>query len=272
VPPLKYWVLRLCRRATPQPVVNFLLDRGIVLKPGKETSDPEAVAALYAQWLSECGQRLKGKTVCVVGYGGSAGIGVYLLEQGARRVILQDPFAPPRKWRIGRLPARLMQRYFRREGGEWVPDPDRLEQVHESLAAYAARNPGTVDFILSRSVLEHVDDLDGLVAACWELTRRGGLNIHLVNLQDHVSAYPFEMLCYGSRTWKRWLNASNNLNRLRTGAYREIFQRHFSSVGIGIMESKLEQFREIRPRIRPEFLTGDDEADAAALIRVDAKK
>jgi SAM-dependent methyltransferase len=270
--PLKYWFLRLCRRATPKSAINFMLDRGIYLKPGGETSRPHEVAALYSECVARHGLNLKGSTVCVVGYGGSYGIGIYLLENGARRVILQDPYAPPKHWRNRQISPELMARYCRLEKGEWIPDKDKLVLVHEELSLFAERNPESVDVIVSRSALEHVSDVEGLVVACRHVMRPGGIAIHFINLQDHFPGHPFEMLCYKQTTWDRWLNASNNLNRLRLRDYEAIFQRTFLSVNLTILTSKREEFKSLRSRIRSEFLTGNDEVDTAAIIRIEARK
>jgi len=172
--PLKYWLLRLCRRATPKTLINFMLDRGIYLKPGGETSRPQEVAALYLECMARNGLNLKGSAVCVVGYGGSYGIGIHLLAAGASRVILQDPYAPPKRWRNRQIPAELMARYFRQEKGQWIPDSDKLVLRHEELSLYAERNPESVDFVVSRSTFEHVSNVQGLVTPCWQVLRPGG--------------------------------------------------------------------------------------------------
>ena len=74
----------------PQVCIDFMLDRGIYLKPGADTSDPERVAQRYTREAAELGFELEGKSVCVVGYGGSIGVGLHLLEAGASRAVLQD--------------------------------------------------------------------------------------------------------------------------------------------------------------------------------------
>lgn len=260
--PLDYWVLRLARRHTPQRLVDFLLDRGIYLKPGRDTSDPEGAARSHAERAAAHGLPLAGRTVCVVGYGGGFGVGLHLLEVGAGRVILQDPYAPERTARNQALPTALQARWLR--GGH--PDPERIELVHEPLAAYAARHPGAADLVVSNSVLEHVADVDGLVAACARLTAVGGLNLHQVDLRDHFFKYPFEMLCWSQQTWSRWLDASNHLNRLRLPAYQRAFRACFARVEMTVFEHLRVEFRRVHTRIRPEFLTGDEEIDAAAIV------
>lgn len=263
--PLDYWFLRLARRATPQGVVDLLLDRGLYLKPGRDTSDPAGVARSYAAIATARGKALTGKTVCVLGYGGGLGVGLHLLEAGAGHVILQDPFAPVRTARNRALSDELRAKYLRGD----APDPVRITLVHERLEAYAARAPGRIDLLVSNSVLEHVDDVPRLIAATKLALAPDGLGVHVVDLRDHFFKHPFEMLCYDAATWAGWLDASNHLNRLRVRDYDRIFRAVFPHVEVTVIDHLRDAFRAARPRIRPEFLTGDEDVDAVATIRVE---
>jgi SAM-dependent methyltransferase len=263
--PLDYWVLRLARRATPQAVVDLLLDRGLYLKPGRDTSDPAGVARSYAATAAARGKPITGATVCVLGYGGGLGVGLYLLEAGAGHVVLQDPFAPPRTARNRALPADLLAKYVRGD----APDPARITLVHERLEAYAARHPASVDRIVSSSVLEHVDDVPRLIAATRAVLRPDGHCIHGIDLRDHFFKHPFEMLCYDGATWARWLDASNHLNRLRLPDYERAFRAVFAHVELTAIDHLRDAFRAARPRIRPEFLTGDEDIDAVSSIQLE---
>ena len=265
---LEYWTMRSLRRATPQQVVDFLLDKGLFIKPGFGTSAPRMLAEDYAERAGRLGIPVSGSTSLVVGFGGGYGIGVHLLELGAERVVLQDPFAPERIHRDLALPPELRDRYFAPSGA--IKD-ERLVVVREHVHQYAARAPESVDLIFSSSVLEHVSDLQSLARGCKTLMRSGGANIHSVDLRDHYFRYPFEMLCYSETTWHRFLNASNNLSRLRIPDYRRIFDACFDRVAIEPFEWLRDEFHSCKHRIRPEFLTGDDEIDAAARVWLEAR-
>ncbi len=266
--PLRYWFLRLVRRATPRRAAEWMLERGFVLHPGLETSDPRRAVARYQEVLRRGGKSFAASTVVVVGYGGGLGVALHLLEAGAERVILQDPFAPRRRGRDTRLDAGLLGRYCRREDDSWIPDPQRVELFHEPLSRLAERSPECADFILSSSVLEHVEDLPEIVRACARLTRPGGLNVHFVDLRDHVFSYPFEMLCYSEKTWRRWLDSG--LNRLRWRDYEAAWKERFPDAGIEAIEALPAEFRRVKPRIRREFLTGDDRVDSVGQILITA--
>lgn len=260
--------MRSARRVIPQPLIDFILERGIYLKPGGDTLQPAIVARKYADRATALGVPLSGRSVCVVGFGGGYGVGIHLLELGAARVVLQDPFAPERKMRNQAIPEALRHTYLSRQG---APKDERLQVVREHLKPYAERAPESIDIIVSSSVLEHVDHVAGLAGACRRLTRPGGINIHFIDLRDHYFKQPFEMLCYSEQTWRRWLNASNNLNRLRLPDYKNVFGQQFDDVSIEVTKYLRREFRQACPRIRPEFLTGMEDIDAAAIIRLEAR-
>ena len=79
------------------------------------------------------------------------------------------------------------------------------------------------------------------------------------------------MLCYSATTWRKWLNPGSNLNRYRLGDYRRAFETWFTEVDIEVLRRSPERFRLVHARIRPEFLTGDENIDSATYIRVIAR-
>lgn len=270
--PLRYWLMRTLRRNTPQWLVDGMLSRSIYLKPGRDTSAPQESVAAYIESLGKHGESLAGKTVCVVGAGGGWAIGVHLLEAGAAKVILQDPFAPERVWHTHRgLSPELLQKYLVQQGERWQPRTSQLELVRTPLEEYAIQFPASVDVVCSNSVLEHVTNVESLVEAMAKLIKHSGQTVHFVDLRDHYFRYPFEMLCYRRETWEGWLNASNTLNRLRRGEYEAIFRRHFPQVEITTISSLPQEFAQAKPRIRSEFLTGDDTYDATAIICIESR-
>ena len=272
VPPIDYLVLRTLRRMAPQSAVDWMLDRGVYLKAGRDTERPEESVRVYRDAGNRSSQCIAGKRILIFGYGGSLGVALGLLEAGAERIYLQDPFAPVRLARNRRLPADRMARYFRGSPHDWQPDNDRVTIIREQLPDFAARHEGLVDWVVSTSVFEHVVDVEANIAACARLTRPGGINIHEVDLRDHHFKYPFEMLCYSDRAWARWLNASNNLNRWRLHQYERAFGLYFDKVHIQTTFALPAQFSKAKSRIRSEFLTGVDGLDATGLIVIEARR
>ncbi len=192
-----------------------------------------------------------GKMVCVVGYGGRVDIGHALLELGAERVILQDPFAPI--CRFGDPD------YKGRENSPWfkiILTNLYGVKVSSLTSSYQTR-------FLSTPRTQRA------FAGCAGATRNGESNIHYIDIDlgNHFFKYPFEMLCYLESTWRRSLNASN-LNRLRIPDYQRSFERVFKTVDFEITEWLLSEFQRTEPR--SESLTGDERIEAASFVRIEA--
>jgi len=263
-----YLLPRLARHFLPEKLVRLLLLHGWIIRPGIETGNPSAAVKRYADVLSSRGSSFWGKRVLVLGYGGRFDVGFSLLKEGASHVILCDKYAPPDEPHNLRLFG-AEEKYFvveksglrpRKEWMNLVQMDIRDIQRHAEIEA--------VDIVLSSSVYEHLDDVEGITHALADLTKPDGLQIHYVDLRDHFFKYPFEMLRFSESTWRTWLNPSSNHNRYRLWDYRNAFRASFREVEIEILTHEEESFRSILPYIQPEFMSGNMEEDAAATIRV----
>jgi hypothetical protein len=268
---LRYVFLRLIRHFMPEVLARLLLKRRWVIQPGLESSDPETAASRYVQAFTEKGMSIPGKRVLVFGYGGRFAIGVELLKRGALHVVLSDHFISLDNERnLGLLPK--YTHYLGMENGTIRPRPEFMTLLHGDIRkAEIQAQVSAVDCVLSNSVYEHLDDVDGITRALTALTRPNGLHLHYVDLRDHYFKYPFEMLAYPSRIWNSFLNPTSNLNRFRLGDYRNIFTKYFKRVDISVLERLENEFQAIRPRIRPEFLSGDPGVDSVTLILIFAE-
>ena len=94
-----------------------------------------------------------------------------------------------------------------------------------------------VDIVLSSSVYEHLDDVEGITRALAGLTKPDGIQIHFVDLRDHFFKYPFEMLRFSESAWRNWLNPSSNHNRYRLWDYRRVFESCFEQVEIEVLDA-----------------------------------
>jgi SAM-dependent methyltransferase len=264
LPPLDYLALRLVRHYLPDPVVHALLHRGLIIRAGMETSAPGAAIRRFLDAIEGAGQTVAGRRILIFGYGGRFNVAVELLREGARHVVLVDPYVAPLP--VAASLAASGQPFLRVSESGAVPAPEWITVVHASLREYLSNGGGPVDMVLSNSVLEHVDGLAGVVEDLAQVTGQGGQHFHFVDLRDHFFKYPFEMLCYPEKTWRRYLNPGSNLNRLRVWDYERIFSSRFPSVTVNVRYSDMPAFRAARPRIRPEFLSGDDDRDAVTQI------
>lgn len=267
-----YLIARIIRRALPESVTRFLLRHGWIIKPGLETREPTAAAKRYANMLEEHGETLTGKRVLVFGYGGRFSIGIELLQLGAAAVVMTDLFAPPDDRRNDHLLPEFSM-YLERVDGRVVPYSDKLTLRHGDIQNMQFNLPEEAfDLIVSTSVYEHLDDVDGITGALANLLKPGGCFIAYIDLRDHFFKYPFAMLSFNERAWKRWLNPTSNLNRNRFKDYERILNPYFSSIEFSILERDLSNFLVTKPDILPEFLTGDDQIDAITQISVFAHR
>jgi SAM-dependent methyltransferase len=239
------------------------------VEPGLETRQPEAAADRYEAAVQAGGGRLKGKRILLLGYGGYFGLAVSFLERGVSHVVLVDPYA-----RVNdEMNLALAQRetlFLSIEDGQVIPREEWITVDPNFLKDVILTEHDKIDFIFSSSVLEHVSNPDELIRDLSRITHPEGLNVHFIDLRDHFFKYPFEMLCHSDRVWSRFLNPTSNLNRLRVWNYEDIFRRYFQKVELEIFERELATFEKTKRRIRPEFVSGDIEADCAARLRVNA--
>ena len=269
---LPYLVPRLVRRFLPEKLVRALLLRSWIIRPGLETSNPSEAVQRYVGVLSKRGLSFKNKRVLVFGYGGRFDTGFGLLNEGASHVILCDKYAPPDEMHNRRLFS-TEEKYFISEKNNFKPRTEWITLLQADIRDVLARRlVEPVDIVVSSSVYEHLDDVEGVTSALATLTKPDGIQIHFVDLRDHFFKYPFEMLRFSREIWLNWLNPSTHHNRYRLWNYRNAFEACFENVDIEILTHEVEAFQKIRPHIRPEFISGKIEDDAAATIRVFASK
>ena len=265
---LAYLVPRLIRHFLPEKLVRTLLLRNIIIHPGLETDNPFAAVKRYVEVLAERGLSLQGKRVLVFGYGGRFDIGFGLLKEGAAHVILCDKYAPPDEAHNRRMFS-SEEKYFLMEKKGLRPRPEWITLLEADIRdGNVTRKIEPVDFVISSSVYEHVDDVEGITRALAGLTKPDGLQIHYIDLRDHFFKYPFEMLRYSEDTWRKWLNPSSNHNRYRLWNYRSAFEACFEQVEIKILASEENAFRKLMPHIRPEFISNNLDENFASLILV----
>ncbi len=268
---IRYIIPRLVRHFMPESVARFLLKQRLIIRPGLESSDPLAAVNQYVNILSSRDRSIQGKRVIVFGYGGRFAVGVELLRQGASHVVLCDHFVLIDKERNFELLPDYSD-YLAIDNGVVKPKPEFITLLHgdireEKIQAQIAE----VDFVLSTSVFEHLDDVGGITAALSKLTAIHGFQLHFVDLRDHYFKYPFEMLKFSEKAWKNFLNPTSNLNRFRLPDYRKIFEKCFDKVDIVVTKRNEAEFQLAHRRIRPEFLTGDDSVDSVGLIYIIAE-
>ena len=269
---LPYLIPRLIRHFLPEKLVRTLLLRNIIIHPGLETDNPFAAVKRYVDVLAERGLSFHGKRVLVFGYGGRFDIGFGLLQAGTAHVILCDKYAPPDEAHNRRMFS-AEEKYFLMDNKGLRPRSECITLLEADIRdGNMTRDIEPVDFVISSSVYEHVDDVEGITRALAGLTKVDGLQLHYVDLRDHFFKYPFEMLRFSEGTWRRWLNPATNHNRYRLWEYRSAFKACFEQVEIKVLTREEDAFRKLLPRIRPEFVSGRMDEDAVGVVLVIASK
>ena len=265
---LPYLLPRVMRHFMPESMARFLLKRRWIIRPGLESSDPFVAVDQYSAGLSAYGKSIKGKRVLVFGYGGRFAVGVELLRRGAAHVVLCDHFVLLDKERNLELLPDYAD-YLVTENDDVKPRSEFITLFHGDIREDSIQKQiAEVDYVLSTSVYEHLDDVKGITHALAKLTVPNGVHLHFVDLRDHFFKYPFEMLTFSERVWKNFLNPTSNLNRFRLTDYREVFDAYFQKMNITVLERLEDEFRAACSRIRPEFLTGEESVDAVTLIHI----
>jgi hypothetical protein len=261
----KYIIARLIRKHIPNQLFDFLLKKGIGVKPGMETSNPKVAVSQYMGVLKEKNFSIENKRVLLFGYGGNFGVACLLLEAGASHITLVDKYAQPNNAQNKALLPQYAK-FLTSNEKEIIPNPKFMTLHHDDIEKLSSDLP--IDLVLSNSVLEHVQDVDTTVKVLTALINPNGIQIHFIDLRDHYFKYPFEMLCYTEKTWQRWLNPSSYLNRYRLGDYQTIFEKYNQPVEIVVLERDIEAFQKTQSRIRAEFLTGELEIDSVTGVLV----
>jgi SAM-dependent methyltransferase len=211
---------------------------------------------------------VEGKNLLVFGYGGSLAIAGELLRAGCSHVTLCDLF-PPVNQHINDALLPEFSQYLEIKQGVVVPRSECISVYHGDIRSVPdSERLGPLDLIVNTSVYEHLDDVDGITKALSRLLKPSGYFVAFIDLRDHYFRYPFEMLCYTNKTWKRWLNPTSNLNRYRVWDYRNILERYFQNVKIDILERDLENFVKAKKYIRPEHKSGNDSQDSITSVSV----
>ena len=179
-----------------------------------------------------------GTTVLEYGPGDVPGVALLLLAMGARKVYCVDRFpmvalgdknvAVIEALRAT-LPTALRSRFDAAFNVPGSPRSgfraDRLEYLVTPHGESGLR--GEVDLVLSRAVLEHVDDLDAIFADMVQAMRPGARAAHQVDLRSHGlhRSNPLDFLAPSPALWSLMFSHKGVPNRWRVDRYRAIVAR-----------------------------------------------
>ena len=188
----------------------------------------------YVRYGELTPERLGGASALELGPGDNFGVALRLIAAGAERVTTLDRFItwrdPEQQRRIHRaliatLPPQEAERAATAlsDDAELGVDPTRIRVIQGVAAedAPASLGEGSFDLIVSRAVLEHVNDLTGAFSAMDRMIAPGGLITHKVDLRDHGlftdgGHNPLTFLTIGDRLY-RWMGEHSGLPEPASG-------------------------------------------------------
>ena len=257
---LSYITARILRRLTPRFIQIFLLRRSLLIRAGLDTSEPESSAKRYKSQLSNQNVGMEGKSIIVFGFGGTYAVAGYLLSFGAKHVALVEQHEDLHT-KVNFDVAKQYPEYFSIEKGRAIPE-SRFISVHHGDIRSKMSNLPKADIILSNSVMEHVDNLPGIIDSLSDFTNPEGVHLHFIHIGDHFGKHPFEMLTYSEFVWKKFLNPPSNLNRLRKSDHVKSYSKRFGDVRTEVHLRDTQEFIKEKHRIREEFISGSNEDDS----------
>jgi SAM-dependent methyltransferase len=216
---------------------------------GDEAGDDAAVADYFLRCFDDYfdalgierdarGDFLAGKAVLEYGPGDVLGVALLLYAHGAARVQCVDRFplsrVTPRNLSIYRLLLeRLAPAARARADRAFAVHGDPASGFDPAAIAYKvtpdglAGQPRAYDLVISRAVLEHVNDLPRTVADIAASLAPGGISVHEVDLRSHgLDRYRvYDFLTWPDALYRVMYGRKGFPNRWRVDKYRELFSR-----------------------------------------------
>ncbi len=214
---------------------------------GRADTDPVEVANYYVNCVQDYREKLgcltdsdfssylAGKTVLEYGPGDVLGVALLLYAWGARRVDCVDRFPLSRlsennikiyhellKKLSGNARDRALS-VFRHHGApESGLEEGRIRYRVDSNGLSHANEE--YDLILSRAVLEHVNNLEGTLQDVYLALRKGGDTVHLVDLKSHgLDRYrEFDFLTWPDWAYRLMYSHKGFPNRWRVDYYKRV--------------------------------------------------
>lgn len=226
-------------RAMPRAYIRLTRQTGRGSEEGSAREVADYFRACLADYLDLLGDELgkdwlRGKHILEYGPGDVPGVALLLVAHGAERVTCVDRFP---MLRMSAKNVAILQQLLdgltsteraRAESCFRVPG-DPASGFAERRIVYQVAPNGLsmleegVDVVLSRAVLEHVNDLPAIVADMWRALKPGGVCVHNVDLRSHGlhRENRLDFLAWSPFLWWCMYGYKGVPNRWRIDRYRE---------------------------------------------------
>ena len=251
----EYVLLRLMRRFIFTD--RFLVRFGQFLpyyRVNTNQANAGTVAGLYGRLLQRAGIVLPaGGTLVEIGSGATNTVG-YAIASAAwaadAQVVLFEPYAHLDK----------------------AADDDALEQHPRAVASRVQRitslvglRDGSVDLVLSHSVLEHVREPEATFNALARVLAPTGAMLHVVDYRDHFFKYPYHFLTFSRAAWDRWLDPGD-LPRWRMNQHVALLRAAGFRVEVLESSTLAAEFERVRPSLDAAFDPRDPDVAVAQAV------
>ncbi len=173
----------------------------------------------------------KGKVVLEIGPGNTLLLAIIFLLNGAKKVYLVDRFKQIFNDSLNLTLYKLFLKNFNDNNTSYSKED--FKSIKKKII-YFSKNAienfnelenGSIDFIFSNAVLEHVSDLDLAIKKVSLLLKKDGYTFHYIDLKDHFHVMDkcyLNFLKYSRTLW----NFIGDTNRLRYPDYILLFTKH----------------------------------------------
>lgn len=223
---------------------------------------------------SEISTFLTGKRLLEYGPGDLPGVALLMVAHGAEAVICVDRFPLMQLSEknlavindllsgLGTVERQRAESCFLRAGDPVSSfNPNRIRYRIAPSGLSGLRDE--IDLVLSRAVLEHVNDLPATFADMHAAMKRDAIAIHQVDLKSHGlhQANPLDFLTWPDYLWRLMYSHKGVPNRLRVDAYRAILaQTGFDVISLEpTLLADLADMRAVRSALAAPFRHVSDE-------------
>ncbi len=222
--------------------------------------DPEPIVTAYQTLARHAGVDILDKRVAELGCGATNGTGYEWAARFGGSWTGVEPFAlfDPE------LDDRLFEQARRR-------NPKASRDAVRRVRDVAALDDGSMDVIVSNSVLEHVRDPDSLFRECFRALAPGGIMLHRVDYRDHFFKYPFHFLTFSKGFWDTMLDPGD-LPRFRLDDHLDALARCGFSAEVTDRETDRVSLDAVAPFLDDRFARRDRDMLATTIASIVCRK
>lgn len=200
------------------------------------------IEQVWRDYLTYAGvPRLTGRIV-EIGPGDNFGVALHFLQNGATSVVAIDKFVSDRNAaQQAAIYGAMIERYGMQALFDGAPRESAIRDFTYlpgmPAERYFTAELPACDAVVSRAVLEHLDDPLAALNAMWGRLQPGGRLIHRVDLRDHgmfAGSHPLTFLTIAPWLYRAMAAETGRPNRVLLPAYRDHLRRCGWQARLGI--------------------------------------